>query len=155
MRKIKFRGKSANNGKWIYGYFLVNHFEEHTIWGKDFGIKVIPETVGQYVGLSDKTNKEIYEGDIVSFKDITNMNTCNEWVAGFGVIKFGEYDCNCDEYGDSHYGFYIEGYDEYKRRDDGKLDRYDNFKSVLEINHYKVIGNLYENPELIKGGDKK
>jgi len=47
MREIKFRGRSIlNDGKWHYGYFLVNHFGEYIICGKDFAIAVIPETVG-------------------------------------------------------------------------------------------------------------
>lgn len=125
MREILFRGKSVNDERWVFGN-LSNYGDCKTITTtKDFSIldscEVIPETVGQYTGLTDKNGlTKIFEGDIVKVYDVY----CNETVVG--AVEF------CDG------SFRI--YD----KDFTSFDRWMYCK-------VEVIGNVYDNQELLKG----
>lgn len=69
MREIKFRGKRINNSGWIYGDIHKNQeFTKahiHPVDERIASFDVMPATVGQFTGLLDKNEVEIYEGDIV------------------------------------------------------------------------------------------
>ena len=88
MREIKFRGKSINKGEWLFGDLVHDNIggsyifpiEAENLYKEN---AVIPETVGQYTGLTDKNGKEIYEGDIMN--DPTDM--------GVGVVEWNSILC--------------------------------------------------------------
>lgn len=133
MRDILFRGKTES-GDWAYGSFHLQDGEtkkdgscdaEYRILGMrgqcDY---VVPETVGQFTGLTDKNGKKIFEGDILSFtEEIETRSRCKETLKGIYEVKF------------EYCGF-------------SPLD-------CLACNHLEIIGNIYETPELLKGGGEE
>ena len=131
MREILFRGKRECNGEWVLGGF-------HSRLGRAFIVgcsksfrfdacEVIPTTVGQYTGLTDKNGAKIFEGDILKEKDVVHNGEvqidgkmfCVDMKKGCWVVieKGGDWD-------------------------------------FLHTNARtcEVVGNIHDNPELPEGG---
>ena len=125
MRTIKFRGFSncLFQDRWVYGYLS----DEDKIRGTDLlDCRVNYKSVGQFTGLYDKNGKEIYEGDIL-LHDYGN----------YSLIEYRE-ECMAFCRVDANNVGNINGY--YNLREDA-------WRSCLQ--RARVIGNQYENPELL------
>lgn len=147
MREILFRAKQKDKGNWVEGYYIrqdettycfKEDYERHpentkhyivfdmpTDWGlpnRHLMAEIDPETLCQYTGLTDKNGKRIWENDIIRIK-----NSMDE---GIGNIEF---------YGGM---WYVDGQPSNSLYD---ILEYDD---IAEI---EVIGNIFGNPELLKG----
>lgn len=139
MREILFRGKSFHTKEWVEGYLGIEVPDELVIQQFSFDDyfnsdcidqhRVKPETVGQYTGLKDKNGKKIFEGDIIkhSYRGI------NEKV----IIRYG---APKERY--TMYGWYLDD-----NRENTIFLLSDYFIGIFDC---VIIGNIYDNPELLK-----
>ena len=142
-REIKFRGKDILTDKWVYGdllhlgnaYAIVTSYEEEDLEVNPISDRleirvediagVYPETVGQFTGLLDKNGKEIYEGDVI----IEKLRRAR---------KDGERLVIC-----------FDGFEWQGKNANGATT---SLSLLLEYHTIEVIGNIHDNPELLKGG---
>ncbi len=143
MREILFRGQTRRIGEklrmdgtpidsnWVYGGVFQGDGDLSIIYSYDSVKKYIvyAETVGQYTGLTDKNGVKIFEGDVVSFK--------RDNALGYTTCRVGDV-----RYYDKLSIFYVMA---------TTGDAWD-FAECYEIT---VIGNIHDNPELLKDGDEE
>ena len=147
MREILFRGKRTDNGEWIEGFYSAEEYNPYIgkieyipriqIIGKCVSLGVIPETVGQYTGLTDKNGKRIFEGDIVKCTDTINDFEFN------AVVEFG------NPNGEYNWGYQLKFIS-------GEESNFDIlcWVDMKETGAYiEIIGNIHDNPGLLEGGE--
>lgn len=130
MREILFRGKRKDNGEWVYGNLFIPDYKDkptEILIGTNvvrISFDVIPETVGQYTGLTDKSGTKIYEGDIVKITDDWGDTDFSD--GGIGDVNF-------------YYGlWYVSG------------AVHNSLNELDQCYYIEIIGNIYDNPELLK-----
>jgi uncharacterized phage protein (TIGR01671 family) len=127
MRTIKFRGISPTHKQWFYGDLVHCSDDTYSICGGTCGwSRVDTNTIGQFTGLCDDNGKEIYEGDILKVED-SDYYCFVRWdidFAAFVAVRF------------QHESHFFCGYN--------LLD------DLLSDTQLCVIGNIHDNPELIK-----
>ena len=153
MREILFRGKRIDNGEWVEGYYVHTRrhhciitgciddgYVVHGHYANDVAMEVVdPATVGQYTGLTDKNGKKIFDGDIIRFRKFRDEPN---WV---GVVKYEI--CS----------YIAKGWMPlaYEKRKGEKLS-FGGFEVQIlgiEKTTIEVIGNIHDNPELLREED--
>jgi len=140
MRELLFRGKRIDNGEWAEGDLLrakyyLNDIEHCFIFtdaeafpANEFvgGEEVLPETVGQYTGLTDKNGKKIFEGDVIECwsEGVKARGTVQQNMGGLWII-----------------------YPAWQKRVMWGLCPNEGGSTDVEI-----IGSVHDNPELLKEG---
>ena len=142
MREILFRGKRKDIGEWVEGFYVKGDYclggeTMYMIFPLDTVIyphcevseyyEVDPETVGQYTGLTDRNGKRIFEGDICR-NTKTGEVVSVKWHGTFAGFVWS------------------------RRNDNGNLC---DFGELFRAHDkYEVIGNIHDNPELMRGGEQ-
>ena len=136
MREILFRGKRTDNGEWVEGFYLYTEENTHPVIidMKCRSHIIIPETVCQFTGLYGKNGRKIFEGDILHIAKIADglggyyqppldypVNVVVKW-----DLCAWMWETLCED------------------------KRYISFPDAWCHYKYKVIGNIYDNPELLE-----
>ena len=150
-REILFRGKRVDNDEWVYGKGLqqckdelgneiVAIFEDIVKSEKYikkegrytlYYVPVKAETLGQYTGLKDKNGKKIFEGDILQDEHDSKI---------MHIVRYDDSICSYTAWCPLVHDNWEKG----------------NMISKKWINEFGkiVIGNVTDNPEMVKGGEK-
>lgn len=129
MREILFRGKKTGFNEWVQGVVIRPYNDSKLMYSFFDTIAntlwvVDAETVGQYTSLTDRNGKKIFEGDIVT-QPVRETRKCSPCLVEFRKGKFQAHHISENRFFDRYY----------------------------DINSYtKIIGNIHDNPELLKGG---
>lgn len=143
-REILFRGKRVDNGEWIEGSFVkytdYDGDKVYLIYASNGNPNnIIPETVGQFTGLTDKNGKKIFEGDIVKVSYIEKRD--------YQGIKYDDESERIETvvYNEKTACFMLEidneGITMFRPLHD--------FGNNVFIKSIEVIGNIFDNPELL------
>lgn len=154
MREILFRAKSINrnkgyhrtkykNGDWVYGLLTKLYDEQFKNLPAEMtneygvsGIEIDHNTIGQYTGLTDKNGKKIFEGDIVKEEyEVFVSARAKEKRVKIGYVEYESNSLCC-----GYYAYFWNDKEKWRG----------NFAIHCGC---EVIGNIHDNPELLKGGE--
>lgn len=167
MREILFRGKRADTGEWVEGnlihqtefygdpvdrYHILSIGEFHCDYYDSY--EVVPETIGQFTGLVDKNGTKIFEGDIVCTR---KYETYTEKMKGYFGVDSDGYPQKIPGYegeGEYHYTRKVECYASviFSSRSGYYLNGSSMFVDAI---CNEVVGNIHDNPELLKEVNKR
>lgn len=146
MREIEFRGKRIIDDTWIYGGYIKTHrTNKSLIGGTSRFCQIKPETLGQYTGLKDNNGTKIFEGDIVKYTR-KNMYAPTASFHNQDIVSLHKICWNEEKHAFYQQHYKIES-KQCKCIGGGSLNFND---ERAEKNIIEVIGNIYDNPELIK-----
>lgn len=134
-REILFKAKRIDSykGDWVQGYLVRYGFtgqEKYYIvpdYASDlYGIKIDPETICQYTGLTDKDSKKIWENDILS----ANLDESYPDDTTYEKVVWHKSGWHTQEKNSNDY----------------------DLMGIFDEENYVVVGNVFDNKELLEGG---
>lgn len=133
MREILFKAKRIDNCEWIEG--LVTKIENAFCLIRGYGSNISYEcdvnTLCQYTGLADKNGNKIWENDLIECKEFSDGHLKKHFLSQV-------------EWDDTGTGF------TFKYSNNGWV-----FTDSLTVYECEVIGNIFDNPELLKGSEEE
>ena len=129
MREIRFKAKRIDNGEWVEGYLfrMSEHHPPFIMLSDRYGEshEVDPSTICQCTGLKDKNGKLIWENDVVGFWDTYSTENGQAEMDCIGKVVFD----------DETISFQVTN----------RLSA----ESYEVLDECSIIGNIFDNPELI------
>lgn len=140
-----FKAKRIDDGDWLVGYVVKYGYtgkEKYYIvpsYASDlYAIEVDPSTICRCTGLEDKNGKLIWENDIVKKEFYTDYDNCANSEEYIGIAKI--MDC----------AWVIETIRGHKCT----RPIFEAMSYSEDVKHFEVIGNIFDNPELLEGEEK-
>lgn len=133
MREILFKAKRKDGEKWIEGYYqkrydllgneehLIFHADSYKVWEY---AEIVPETICQFTGICDKNGNRIWENDIL----MAHLDESYPEDVTYETVEW-----NINGWG---------------MRENGSMDR--EYLGEFDLEHYEVVGNIFDNPELLQ-----
>lgn len=133
MREILFKAKRIEDDEWIEGYYqkrhnflgneehLIFHVDGRTVWEYT---EIVPETLCQFTGLCDKNGKKIWENDIL----MAHLDESYPEDVAYETVEWG-----------------VAGW---VAHETGSMDR--EYLGEFDLEHYEVVGNIFDNKELLQ-----
>lgn len=132
MREILFKAKQVDNGEWAEGCLVIDHSRsnlfEYRMQPVESGVlyapPINPETLCQFTGLCDKNGKKIWENDIL----MAHLDESYPEDVTYETVEWG-----------------VAGW---VGHEIGSMDR--KYIDKFDLEHFKVVGNIFDNPELLQ-----
>ena len=132
MREILFKGKRTTADEWVEGDFLKRKNGTFIVHRKtDMAVPVIPGTVSQYTGKKDIHGNKIFENDIAVLTFVDSTGCAQQIIVKIDLSVLGL----------------------------GFENEYEHFFRTMGLfpvdteEQIEIIGNIFDNPDLMEGGD--
>lgn len=145
-REILFKAKRKDNGKWVEGYYrripcmgmLEHYIMPRNPKNRMEQYAIDPDTICQYTGLTDKNGRKIWENDILRGYQYPYRSDGNDNY--FAEVTWFE---NCPAFG-------IYTFKNPKSNVCGISEGNTEFMENWNSEDWEVIGNIFDNPDLLE-----
>jgi uncharacterized phage protein (TIGR01671 family) len=141
-REILFKAKNVDTGKWVEGDLVRSYLKIGNACITDFAKGIVygvdNDTICQYTGLTDKNGNKIWENDVVKKHFYTDYDAYANSEEYTGKVEYLDF-------------AWCITFEENKHKCVYPIFMAVEFK---DAEYYEVIGNIFDNPELLKGSEE-